>query len=212
MLKIVSLPLVNMTISHFFRMQVYNSNKALILIVVITLLALAMSLFCLLHFDDTDKVLSWISYIGTVMTLIGLSLTFYQMTVVEKRSEKTEEYVKDQIRNTLSTIDVTKAKLYIDFIIENMTSEKYEMAYYRMVELNDILANVMSDNQLHEQMDSDIDIVYNRLASDIDSVHTYITKHPASYELEVTVSNLHRIRNNINKVSNYINTLSYGRG
>ena len=134
------------------------------------------------------------------------------MTVVEKRSEKTEEYVKDQIRNTLSTIDVTKAKLYIDFIIENMTSEKYEMAYYRMVELNDILANVMSDNQLHEQMDSDIDIVYNRLASDIDSVHTYITKHPASYELEVTVSNLHRIRNNINKVSNYINTLSYGRG
>lgn len=192
-------------------MQAYNSNLALILIVVITLLALALSLFCLLHFEETDKVLNWISYVGTVMTLIGLSLTFYQMTVVEKRSEKTEEYVKDQIRNTLSTIDVTKAKLYIDFIIENMTSEKYEMAYYRMVELNDILANVMGDNQLHEQMDSDIDTVYNRLASDVDSVHAYITKPPVSYELEVTISNLHRIRNNINKVSNYINTLSYGR-
>lgn len=193
-------------------MQAYNSNKTLILIVVITFLALASSLFCLVHFDETDKVLSWISYVGTVMTLIGLSLTFYQMTVVEKRSEKTEEYVKDQIRNTLSTIDVTKAKNYIDFIIENMTAEKYEMAYYRMVELNDIFGNIISDEGFRSQLDSDIDRIYNRLTSDIDAVHSYITKRPVSYELEVTISNLHRIRNNINKVSNYINTLSYGRG
>lgn len=192
-------------------MRVYNSNNALILIVVVTILTLALSVFSLFHFDETDEVLKWISYIGTIMTLIGLSLTFYQMTVVEKRSKETETYVKDQIRNTLSTIDITKAKLFIDFIIENMTAEKYEMAYYRMVELNDILANIINDEQFSLQMEPDIDRIHSRLISDIDSVHTYITKLPANYELEVTISNLHRIRNNINKVSNYINTLSYGR-
>ena len=187
-----------------------KSQKTLIWIVVITVIAIALSVFCLLYFKQTDEVLKWISYIGTIMTLVGLSVTFYQMTVVEKRSQDTESYVKSQIRNTLSTIDVTKAKLYIDFIVENMTSEKYEMAYYRMVELNEILANIMNDEQLHVQMDSDIDKVYNRLVSDIDSVHSYITRSPVNCELEVTISNLHRIRNNINKVSNYINTLSYG--
>lgn len=192
-------------------MRAYNSNKVLILIVVVTIFALALSIICLFHFDETDEVLKWISYIGTIMTLFGLSLTFYQMTVVERRSKETEIYVKDQIRNTLSTIDITKAKLFIDFIIENMTAEKYEMAYYRMVELNDILANIINDEQFRSQMEPDIDRIHSRLISDIDSVHTYITKQPANYGLEVTISNLHRIRNNINKVSNYINTLSYGR-
>lgn len=190
----------------------YNSQKALLWIVIVTLLAFVLSVGCLLYFQETDIVLKWISYVGTVMTLLGLSLTFYQMTVVEKRSANTEIYVKEQIRNTLSTIDVTKAKHYIDFIIENMTAEKYEMAYYRMVELNDIFGNIISDEGFRTQMDSDIDRIYNRLTSDIDAVHKYITKQPVSYELEVIISNLHRIRNNINKVSNYINTLSYGRG
>lgn len=189
----------------------YNSQKALLSIVIVTLLAFVLSVGCLLYFQETDIVLKWISYVGTVMTLLGLSLTFYQMTVVEKRSANTEIYVKEQIRNTLSTIDVTKAKHYIDFIIENMTAEKYEMAYYRMVELNDIFGNIISDEAFRSQMDSDIDRVYNRLTSDIDAVHTYITKHPTNYNLEITIQNLHRIRNNINKVSNYINTLSYGR-
>lgn len=189
----------------------YNSQKALLLIVIVTLMALVVSVGCLIYFEETDVVLKWISYVGTVMTLLGLSITFYQMTVVEKRSENTEIYVKEQIRNTLSIIDVTKAKHYIDFIIENMTAEKYEMAYYRMVELNDIFGNIISDEVFRSQMDSDIDRVYNRLTSDIDAVHTYITKHPANYDLEITIQNLHRIRNNINKVSNYINTLSYGR-
>lgn len=190
----------------------YNSQKALLWIVIVTLLAFVLSVGCLFYFQETDVVLKWISYVGTVMTLLGLSLTFYQMTVVEKRSANTEIYVKEQIRNTLSTIDVTKAKHYIDFIIENMTAEKYEMAYYRMVELNDIFGNIISDEGFRTQMDSDIDRIYNRLTSDIDAVHKYITKQPVSYELEVIISNLHRIRNNINKVSNYINTLSYGRG
>lgn len=190
----------------------YNSQKALISIVVVTLMALVLSVGCLIYYEETDDVLKWISYIGTIMTLLGLSITFYQMTVVEKRSANTERYVKEQIRNTLSTIDVTKAKHYIDFIIENMTAEKYEMAYYRMVELNDIFGNIISDEGFRSQLDSDIERIYNRLTSDIDAVHSYITKHPVSYELEVTISNLHRIRNNINKVSNYINTLSYGRG
>lgn len=189
----------------------YNSQKALLLIVIVTLMALVVSVGCLIYFEETDVVLKWISYVGTVMTLLGLSITFYQMTVVEKRSENTEIYVKEQIRNTLSIIDVTKAKHYIDFIIENMTAEKYEMAYYRMVELNDIFGNIISDEAFRSQMDSDIDRVYNRLTSDIDAVHTYITKHPTNYNLEITIQNLHRIRNNINKVSNYINTLSYGR-
>jgi len=185
----------------------YNSQKALLWIVIVTLLAFVLSVGCLFYFQETDVVLKWISYVGTVMTLLGLSLTFYQMTVVEKRSANTEIYVKEQIRNTLSTIDVTKAKHYIDFIIENMTAEKYEMAYYRMVELNDIFGNIISDEGFRTQMDSDIDRIYNRLTSDIDAVHKYITKPPVSYELEVIISNLHRIRNNINKVSNYINTL-----
>lgn len=190
----------------------YNSQKALLWIVIATFMAFVLSVGCLIYFEETDVVLKWISYVGTIMTLLGLSFTFYQMTVVEKRAANTEQYVKDQIRNTLSTIDVTKAKNYIDFIIENMTAEKYEMAYYRMVELNDIFGNIISDEDFRSQMDSDIGSIYNRLISDIDAVHSYITKHPASYELEVTISNLHRIRNNINKVSNYINTLSYGRG
>jgi len=188
-----------------------KSQKTLISIVVITIITIALSIISLLYFEKTDTVLKWISYIGTIMTLVGLSITFYQMTVVEKRSQDTENYVKSQIRNTLSTIDVTKAKLYIDFIVENVTSEKYEMAYYRMVELNEILATIMSDKQLHDQMDADIDKIYNRLVTDIDSVHSYIAKPPIHYELEVPISNLHRIRNNINKVSNYINTLSYGQ-
>lgn len=120
----------------------YNSQKALLWIVIVTLMAFVLSVGSLIYFEETDVVLKWISYVGTIMTLLGLSFTFYQMTVVEKRSANTERYVKDQIRNTLSTIDVTKAKHYIDFIIENMTAEKYEMAYYRMVELNDIFGIV----------------------------------------------------------------------
>lgn len=145
------------------------------------------------------------------MTLVGLAITFYQTTIVEQKAKETAESVKDQIRNTLSTIDITKAKLIVDFIIENMTTEKYEMAYYRMVELNDIMTNILGDDSLKKHLNGDIDNDCRKLTTDMNTVHKFIAGKPSKYEIEIIIANLHRIRTYINEASNYINTLSYGR-
>lgn len=188
-----------------------KSQNILIGIIVVTILGVLVSVLCLAFIDDTQKVLSWISYIGSVLTLIGLAITFYQTTVVEQKAKDTEVSVKEQIKNTLSTIDITKAKLIVDFVIENMTAEKFEMAYYRMVELNDIMANIVSDEALKTKVDSNIDDSCRKLISDMDAVHKYINATSSKYDVEVIIADLHRIRTFLNEASNYINTLSYGR-
>lgn len=187
------------------------SHIILIWIIVLTLLGVFVSIICLIAIKDTQKVLNWISYIGSIMTLLGLAVTFYQTTVVERKAKETEDSVRNQIKNTLSIIDITKAKLFVDFIIENMTSEKYEVAYYRMVELNDIMMTLLSDCTLKDQMDSNIDEICIKFTSDMNTVHKFIGDKPLNYDSEIVIANLHRIRTNINKASNYINTLSYGR-
>lgn len=187
----------------------YNSQTILIWIVVITILSIVTSIICLLVIDNTKSVLEWISYIGSVMTLVGLAFTIYQLTVVKDDARAAETFVKQQIKNTLSTIDVTKAKLLIDFIIDNITAEKYELAYFRMVELNEILTKTLLDEVLQMQMEPDVSQVFGRLTTDINTVHGYIGKEKSimSYDMDLVISNLHRIRNNVNKLSNYINSL-----
>lgn len=180
-------------------------------IIAVTVLAFVASVLCLVCLNDTQNVLGWISYIGSILTLVGLAITFYQTTVVEQKAKDTEISVKEQIKNTLSTIDITKAKLIVDFVIENMTAQKYEMAYFRMVELNDIMANIVSDETLKSKLDSNVDESRRKLITDMDTVHKYINENPSKYDVEIIVANLHRIRTYINEASNYINTLSYGR-
>lgn len=188
-----------------------NSHIILLFIVVVTIVSIAASVICLIIFDETQTVLNWISYIGSVMTLLGLAITFYQTTVVEQKAKDTEKSVKEQIKNTLSTIDITKAKLIVDFIIENITTEKYEMAYYRMVELNEIMINIVSDESLKLYLNDNINNDCRKLATDMNSIHKYINGTPSKFEVEIIIANLHRIRTYINEASNYINTLSYGR-
>lgn len=188
-----------------------KSQTILLWIVGVTIVSIVISIICLISFDNTQNVFNWISYVGSVMTLVGLAITFYQTTIVEQKAKETAESVKDQIRNTLSTIDITKAKLIVDFIIENMTTEKYEMAYYRMVELNDIMINILGDDSLKKHLNGDIDNDCRKLTTDMNTVHKFIAEKPSKYEIEIIIANLHRIRTYINEASNYINTLSYGR-
>ena len=188
-----------------------NSQTILVWIIVVCIVSIAASIICLILFEETQIVLSWISYIGSVMTLLGLAITFYQTTVVEQKAKDTENSVKDQIKNTLSTIDITKAKLIVDFIIENITTEKYEMAYYRMVELNDVMIHIVSDESLKSNLNVNIDNDCRKLTTDMNTVHKYISEKPSKYDVEIIIANLHRIRTYINEASNYINTLSYGR-
>ena len=188
-----------------------KSQTILLWIVGVTIVSIVISIICLISFDNTQNVFDWISYVGSVMTLVGLAITFYQTTIVEQKAKETAESVKDQIRNTLSTIDITKAKLIVDFIIENMTTEKYEMAYYRMVELNDIMINILGDDSLKKHLNGDIDNDCRKLTTDMNTVHKFIAEKPSKYEIEIIIANLHRIRTYINEASNYINTLSYGR-
>lgn len=188
-----------------------KSQTILLWIVGVTIVSIVISIICLISFDNTQNVFNWISYIGSIMTLVGLAITFYQTTIVEQKAKETAESVKDQIRNTLSTIDITKAKLIVDFIIENMTTEKYEMAYYRMVELNDIMINILGDDSLKKHLNGDIDNDCRKLTTDMNTVHKFIAEKPSKYEIEIIIANLHRIRTYINEASNYINTLSYGR-
>jgi len=188
-----------------------KSQTILLWIVGVTIVSIVISIICLISFDNTQNVFNWISYVGSVMTLVGLAITFYQTTIVEQKAKETAESVKDQIRNTLSTIDITKAKLIVDFIIENMTTEKYEMAYYRMVELNDIMINILGDDSLKKHLNGDIDNDCRKLTTDMNTVHKFITEKPSKYEIEIIIANLHRIRTYINEASNYINSLSYGR-
>lgn len=188
-----------------------KSQTILLWIVGVTIVSIVISIICLISFDNTQNVFNWISYVGSVMTLVGLAITFYQTTIVEQKAKETSESVKDQIRNTLSTIDITKAKLIVDFIIENMTTEKYEMAYYRMVELNDIMINILGDDSLKKHLNGDIDNDCRKLTTDMNTVHKFIAEKPSKYEIEIIIANLHRIRTYINEASNYVNTLSYGR-
>lgn len=92
-----------------------------------------------------------------------------------------------------------------------MTTEKYEMAYYRMVELNDIMINILGDDSLKKHLNGDIDNDCRKLTTDMNTVHKFIAEKPSKYEIEIIIANLHRIRTYINEASNYINTLSYGR-
>lgn len=188
-----------------------KSQTILLWIVGVTIVSIVISIICLISFDNTQNVFNWISYVGSIMTLVGLAITFYQTTIVEQKAKETAESVKDQIRNTLSTIDITKAKLIVDFIIENMTTEKYEMAYYRMVELNDIMINILGDDSLKKHLNGDIDNDCRKLTTDMNTVHKFIAEKPSKYEIEIIIANLHRIRTYINEASNYVNTLSYGR-
>lgn len=175
------------------------------LIIGIPIFLLVVSVICLLIFKADTEVFNWISYVGTLFTLAGFAVTIYQLRVVQIDAQNTEAYVKDQIKNTLNTIDIAKAKLLIDFVTDNITAEKYEMAYYRMVELNEILTKILGNDDLKIQMDSDVSQVFGRLTTDTNTIHSYIgkTKSEFSSDMEIISANLNRIRNNINKISNF---------
>ena len=128
--------------------------------------------------DQLKTTLNIITISGTLVSLSGLILALVQIKSVRKVSALTREEIKKSLSHfnlLLSIADLTQSYHIIKEIINNIRSEKYELAHLRMLDLKQNLIEIQNKKDLNRYIDSKkIANHFVDLQIDINTVNRFI--------------------------------------
>lgn len=110
-----------------------------------------------------QDIVNWFTVIGTVVTVVALCITLYQLWLVKKETRayqtqvrKEVEDAQDKIKTGLSISMVPQCILYIRDTIHYLQQGKYELAEIRMEDAEMLLDEIYTDDTFRNDDDKHV--------------------------------------------------------
>ena len=167
---------------------------------------------------DTLSPMDWFTIIGTMLSVIGLGITIWQLIEVKRKTVRYQQQVHDEvvaaqakIRSGLSLSKVPKASQYIKDAMRSLQQGKIDVAGMRMEDAEFILDEIYSDDNF-KSVEKKQDYVngLKDFKESLRSLQSNITD-PNNINMTIIMNNLSRMNSVLSEVSStQINSL-YGK-
>lgn len=130
----------------------YISQKSNDVMIVITaVFGVLLIVVILLYVRSCIDVQNMVTYIGLLISLCGVALTYYQVAHLKRISEETKKAVnktKEYIDSLLTISDISKHVSYLRLIKEYVSNDQYHLARLRLSDTLDFIPKITSVNGL----------------------------------------------------------------
>ena len=167
---------------------------------------------------DTLSPMDWFTIIGTILSVIGLGISIWQLIEVKRKTVRYQQQVHDEvvaaqakIRSGLSLSKVPKASQYIKDAMHSLQQRKIDVAGMRMEDAEFILDEIYSDDNF-KSVEKKQDYVngLKDFKESLRSLQSNITD-PDNINMSIIMNNLSRMNSVLSEVSStQINSL-YGK-
>ena len=167
---------------------------------------------------DTLSPMDWFTIIGTMLSVIGLGITIWQLIEVKRKTVRYQQQVHDEvvaaqakIRSGLSLSKVPKASQYIKDAMHSLQQRKIDVAGMRMEDAEFILDEIYSDDNFKSvKKKQDYVNGLKNFKESLRSLQGNIT-NPDNINMSIIMNNLSRMNSVLSEVSStQINSL-YGK-
>lgn len=162
--------------------------------------------------------MDWFTIIGTILSVIGLGITIWQLIEVKRKTVRYQQQVHDEvvaaqakIRSGLSLSKVPKASQYIKEAMHSLKQGKIDVAGMRMEDAEFILDEIYSDDNFKSvKKKQDYVNGLKNFKESLRSLQGNIT-NPDNINMSIIMNNLSRMNSVLSEVSStQINSL-YGK-
>lgn len=140
----------------YFRIRILNKmfkNKSIIAYFIGGLIIVS---FLFFFFEEEKKVINYISYFGTYLSLFALVITIQQILTLKDITLDTQKKIDEALDKTFKTLTISKISKSIQIIKEiqgYLKDEKFEAAMIRINDLKNFLIHIKQIKSIEDHID-----------------------------------------------------------
>ncbi len=173
--------------------------------IIIVLVGIIAFIICINFLPEEQRILvNYITIIGTITSVVGLILVYFQVRSLRDTTKETEKAVKESLKKTnqfISIADLSRAVRIVAEIQDSIRRRDYRLAQLRMRDLRDGLVqleNIVSAEFPQETRTYKIHL--EEFNVDLTSLNAYFSEKD-----EINRAGFNNIINNLEKMSTLLN-------
>lgn len=140
------------------------------------------------------------SIIADIITIIGFAITIWQLLAVKRDVKKAVE----RVYMLQSLVSVTDGIRLVELIQTHLQQEEWTLSLFRLRELNKILLDLRTEEQLLLQARDTFLTDMSSVSSNLDYLYRLTTRNEHNTDVRFIVSNLQQIQDNLTLIKNYL--------
>ncbi len=188
-------------------------NIGIIIILTGTFIA---AIFFWLMPDKERTILNGFTIIGTMLSIVGIGITYFQIKSVSRQGEETKIAINEsllRINQILSVADLSKSVKIIQEIQSFILNDKQELILIRMKDLKSILIQLKFNKELVEYTKN---AIYNQnitdLGSNISNLQDLLMGNKKGFNFSALNKNLEHLTTTLSEFENKLKYIDYDTG
>ena len=141
-----------------------------------------------------QDIVNWATIVGTILTIIGLGITLWEVTRLKRQVRQSSEEAKERLLGTLAMINATDLIRQVELLKRDLLDSRWECAFLRMQELHKLLFEIKENKELKGVIRTNFDIPIQRIPSDLSYLEGLVTEREDNPDIRFITSNLQKIQ------------------
>ena len=120
----------------------------------------------------------WISFIGSLVTVIAFGITIWQLVVANKRITKVEQTTKIKLKRTLNLVLIVETISMIRLLQELLKHKEWSTVVFQMSQLHTSLVDISAMDDVGQYVRPDFSDNVSQMSSDLNLLRNYKKQKP----------------------------------
>lgn len=120
----------------------------------------------------------WISFIGTLFTVVAFGVTIWQLVVTNKRIKDVEDATRTKLKRTLNLVLIGETMSMIRMLQELLNHKDWSKVVFQMSQLHTSLVDISTMERVNEYVRPDFSDNISQMSSDLNLLRNYKKQKP----------------------------------
>ncbi|MDR2085815.1 MAG: hypothetical protein LBP72_01440 [Dysgonamonadaceae bacterium] len=163
--------------------------------------------------QNERTIVNGVTVFGTVLSLSGLIIAYSQIMSVKQLNKQIKTEVNNFIAKSetlLSVSDLEKANQFVNYITDKINEKKYELAYLRMLDLEEILIGIRNKKNYGKYKTEKYGNHLFNIKTDLNNINQFFLNSKNSVDFGKISENLKDTSTTVINLKNKLKNISHG--